>query len=79
MEGKLETTRKFTFLPEVDLEDLPKSDRLYLQGEVSVANRVWTVSVVAQEGSFQPKTLFVKLGGSIVFLVTLLLAVRGQA
>ena len=63
------------FLPQVEIDELAMGDRLYLQGDVQAANRIWTVTVVALPGTFEPDVLVVAVGGSIIFIATLLVAV----
>ncbi|CAB9504460.1 Receptor-type guanylate cyclase gcy [Seminavis robusta] len=60
------------FLDEEPLEAL--SAGLMEQNNVTAANRVWTVTVLAIEGTYKPDILFVCLGGAVIFCASLALA-----
>jgi signal transduction histidine kinase len=64
----------FKVLPEVALEKIRSTSRLYLERNITAANKIWTVSVLSVDGSFEPDTLFVWIGGAVVFLISLFLA-----
>lgn len=62
-----------TFLEEVPLADLT-SARLYRFEEMAVTNRLWTIAVVAQDNTYEPNNVFVILGGVIILLASVFLA-----
>lgn len=70
----------YAFLDEVpyselqDLRDFGRRD-LLIQEDVHVANRIWTVSVIADQSQYQPDVVFVVLGGIIVFAASVALSV----
>ena len=64
----------FTPLPDVTLDEVRGTKRLYLERNILAANKVWTVSVHAVDDTFKPDVLFVTIGGTIVFLASLCLA-----
>ena len=61
-------------LPEINLDELRGTSRLHLEQDILAANKVWTVSVHAVDDTFKPDVLFVTIGGTIVFLASLCLA-----
>ena len=65
---------KLEFLDERDLEALKRNAHLYQEIDVDAANKIWTVAVVAIDGTFQAEYIFVLVGGIIIFLATIGLA-----
>lgn len=66
---------RLTFLSEVTLKDLYKGGQHYYQENIVVTNKIWTVSVRPSDDSFNPKYGVVLVGGIIIFLAALALAV----
>lgn len=69
-----------SFLDETELADISSpTDHVNLmrQGNVKAANRVWTITVVAVEGdtTYQPNTIFVILGGALIFVCSVLVSI----
>eukprot|EP00545_Synedropsis_sp_CCMP1620_P004737 CAMPEP_0119010656 /NCGR_PEP_ID=MMETSP1176-20130426/5154_1 /TAXON_ID=265551 /ORGANISM="Synedropsis recta cf, Strain CCMP1620" /LENGTH=814 /DNA_ID=CAMNT_0006963361 /DNA_START=160 /DNA_END=2604 /DNA_ORIENTATION=- len=62
-----------TPLEEVELEEVLKADRMVTE-EIPVASKVWVVVVTAVEGTFQADLVFVILGGVIICIASLCLA-----
>jgi signal transduction histidine kinase len=62
-----------TFLPEVKLEELRRS-KMFFRKNVQVSNKVWTVAVVALEGTYEPALSFVILGSIITFIASVFIA-----
>lgn len=62
------------FLGERDLGELEGEAHLYRAIDVDAANKIWTVAVVATDGTFQAEYVFVLVGGIIIFLATIGLA-----
>ena len=65
------------FLNEVSFSDIgvaTSSGTLRLQENVQVANRIWTVTVQSLEGSYQPRIIFVVVGGVIIFFASVALS-----
>ncbi|GAX12250.1 hypothetical protein FisN_1Hh181 [Fistulifera solaris] len=63
-----------TPLPETTLTEIQKTSKLYFEENIRAANKVWTVSVLSIDDTFKPNVLFVSMGGTIVFLASLCLA-----
>ena len=67
-----------TFLPEKTIEELYQhvhdTKALYYEETVQAANKEWIVSVHSTEGDYQPNVIFVILGGAIIFVASLALA-----
>jgi hypothetical protein len=67
-----------TFLPEKTLDELMAfvQDRrvLYHQETVEAANKEWIVTVHSLEGTYKANTIFVVLGGVIIFVASVALA-----
>ena len=61
------------FLDETPLEEL--SAKLVEQSNVTAANRVWTVTIMSTEGTYEPDILFVTLGGAIIFCASFFLSI----
>lgn len=59
--------------PEISLNDVT-GDRL-LQEQVTVADRQWTIAVTPLEGTYKPNIVFVSLGGCMIAMASVLLAV----
>jgi hypothetical protein len=68
-----------TSLPEKTLEELYQHIRgtkaLSYEKTVDAANKEWIVSVHSIEGDYQPNVIFVILGGTIIFVSSVALAV----
>lgn len=62
------------FLPETPLDDLDGTGKLYSAENIIVANKVWTVAVVALDGAYRPQLIFVILGTVVTFAASLCLA-----
>ena len=60
-------------LPEIELDELRKSHQ-YREEDISAANKVWAVVVVAIDGTFEPDLSFVILGGAVIFAASVFLA-----
>ncbi|CAB9502715.1 respiration control sensor protein ArcB [Seminavis robusta] len=71
----IQTGHNISFLEEVPIQDLkaPRS-KLLFASDINAANRVWTITVVALDGTYEPNVVFVILGGVIIFMSTMLLA-----
>jgi signal transduction histidine kinase len=70
-------SRNISFLDEVELDEIQAPtgrQQLQRQYNLTAANRVWTVTVVALEGTYQPSLVFVILGGVMIFLAAVFLA-----
>ncbi|CAB9523113.1 Receptor-type guanylate cyclase gcy [Seminavis robusta] len=65
--------QKVDFLDEVKLSEL--SAKLKEQSSITVANRVWTVTVLSMDDTYEPDILFVCLGGAFVLLGSVFLAI----
>lgn len=61
------------FVAEKLLEQV-QGGRLYREIDVQIANKVWTVSVDAIDGTYEPDYIFVVVGGVIILLATMGLA-----
>jgi hypothetical protein len=61
--------------PEIELEELLLQSKRYQAEDIPVANKLWAVVVVAVPGTFEPQIVFVVLGGVIIFVASLCLAV----
>lgn len=69
-----EGQKKIDFLEEEDLADL--TAKLVRQSTVVAANREWIVTVLSMQGTYEPDgILFIILGGCVVLLASILLAV----
>lgn len=64
-----------TFLGEKNLDQLTHDNRRSYQEDIEVANRVWTVTVVDEEDRFNSSMLFVLLGGFLIVLASVFLAI----
>ena len=64
---------ELTFLPEEDISSLHGS-RLFLQEDVAMTNKVWTITVVAVGDTFEPNLTFVVFGGVVIFVASIGLA-----
>ena len=69
-----------SFLDETELDDVQSpSSRLNLKRQVNVsaADRVWTITVVAMDGdtTYQPNIVFVILGGALIFVCSVLVSI----
>jgi CHASE domain len=62
--------RKLTFIPETRLSQVTKQHRYYKMVNVSAANKVWTVVVVAVDGTFRPRLVFVFLSSAMILLAS---------
>ena len=63
---------QYTLLDEVSLSSL-NGNGLYHRQDIPVANRMWTITVVPVDGTYNPHLVFVILGGSIIFVAGLCL------
>ena len=63
----------YIHLPEMSIAQLSKTKRVWMQ-DLNATNKVWTVSVVPLDGSFEPHLVFVILGGVIILLASVFLA-----
>jgi hypothetical protein len=66
--------RELTFIPETHLHLVTSRQHHYKMANVSAANKVWTVVVVAVEGTFQPHLIYVVLSSAMILLASLGLA-----
>lgn len=62
--------RMLTFIPETRLSQVTRQHRYYKMVNVSAANKVWTVVVVAVDGTFQPQLVFVFLSSAMILLAS---------
>jgi signal transduction histidine kinase len=67
------SNHEITFLDEIELDQL-NLIRLSIQREVHVANRIWTVTVISLEGTYEQSSIFVIVGGMIIFAASVCLA-----
>lgn len=71
--------RSQTILEEVSMDDLLRTSRanrqLLASEEIEVANRRWTVTVVAIQGEYKPFVVFVILGGAVIVFAGVCIAV----
>jgi hypothetical protein len=73
--GQEANTTQLEFLEEMELEEVRgNATRYYQEMDVEVANKVWTISVLAVEGTFKPDVAFVIVGGIIFLFATIGLA-----
>ena len=66
-----------SFLDEVAIDELKSPSRfeqLKRQANVTAANRVWTITVVALDDTYKPNIIFVVVGGVIIFVCTVLVS-----
>jgi signal transduction histidine kinase len=63
-----------TPLAEVPLSEIQRTSKLYFEQNIQAANKVWTVSVLSVDDTFKPDVLFVSIGGVVVFLASVCLA-----
>jgi len=69
-------TVELQFTQEVELEELnSRSYRLKTQQDIQVANRDWTVTVIAAKGTYQPHLAFIIVGGVIISIASIFLAI----
>ncbi|CAB9514998.1 respiration control sensor protein ArcB [Seminavis robusta] len=62
------------FVQEKELEEVQGSSHIYQEYDIEVANKLWTVSVLALDGTFKPDIVFVIVGGVFFFVATMGLA-----
>jgi len=62
---------ELVFVEERELVELGGSSKLYREFDVTIANKQWTIAVLAVNGTYEPDLLFVILGGVIIVLVTI--------
>jgi signal transduction histidine kinase/CHASE1-domain containing sensor protein len=62
-----------TFLDELELSEM-EHFKVTQQEDVGAANRVWTITVVNEEGRYSSNLLFVTLGGCVVLFASIFLA-----
>lgn len=60
------------FLPEIELDNV--HGHLQWQDTVTAANKIWIVSVAAPEGTYKANNIFVVLGGVIICIASISLA-----
>ena len=69
---------ELTFLDEIELSDLEEKQAsgrsLFHQETIHFANRLWTISILAVDGDYTPNVAFVIMGGVLIFLASLCLA-----
>jgi len=58
------------FLDESGLDGLEESTRYYREYQVNVANKVWTIAVLAVQDTFTPDIAFIVVGGVIILVAT---------
>jgi CHASE1-domain containing sensor protein len=66
---------QLTPIPEIGLADLQKSGVFSRLSDIDAANKIWTVVVVRQEGSFQPAITFVVTGGVLIICAAVSLSI----
>jgi hypothetical protein len=66
--------KQVVVLNETQLADLQDS-RLYFEQDTHVGQRIWTTVVVPIDGSYQEDLTFVYIGGTLIFVASILLAV----
>ena len=71
---KRDSQAALEFLDVRELEELDGGAHLYREIDVPVANKIWTVVVVAPDDTFKADYAFVLVGGIIIFLATIGLA-----
>ena len=52
---------------EIELDTLRDTASKYIESDIDAANKIWTVVVVQQPGTFKSEILFVVIGGSVIF------------
>lgn len=62
------------FVDEQELEEVRGASKLYQEIDVQIANKVWTISILSMDGTFEPDYVFVIVGGIIILLASIGLA-----
>ncbi|CAB9502360.1 sensor kinase/phosphatase LuxQ [Seminavis robusta] len=63
------------FVADIDLVTLQEAATRFEELDIQVADRTWVVAVTAQPGTFQDNLVFVILGGTMIFIASILLAI----
>ena len=65
-----------SFLDEKAIGELKSSryEQLKRQANVTAANRIWTITVIALDDTYKPNIIFVAVGGVIIFVCTILVS-----
>jgi len=67
--------RRFESVVETSLADWEEFSTRYSERAIQVADRTWIVAVVAQPATFEPTLVFVILGGTMIMLASIFLAI----
>jgi signal transduction histidine kinase/CheY-like chemotaxis protein len=66
---------ELTLANETSLSDVRASSRRFLEREITVSSRTWIVAVTALHGTYEANVTFVVLGGIMIFITCVCLAV----
>ncbi|CAB9498277.1 Receptor-type guanylate cyclase gcy [Seminavis robusta] len=61
--------------PQVPLDQLDRSSKLFFEADIAVASRTWKIAILPVDDSYQPDLTFIVISGSMIFLASLLLAI----
>jgi CHASE1-domain containing sensor protein len=61
-------------IEEIEFDVMKSQNTDFIESDVEAANKIWTVVVVRQPGTFQPDILFVIIGAVLIFLAAMGLA-----
>lgn len=64
-----------TDLPEMELAELTGTSEHYYTEDIPAANKIWTVVIMSADGTFEPNFLFEILGGTLIGVASICLAV----
>jgi len=64
----------FTYQEEVELEVIKSKNSMHYIQEIAIEHQTWTVVVVPQKGTYEADNTFVILGGVLIFVACLCLA-----
>lgn len=62
-------------IPEIELDVLKRKNPGYYESDIATANKIWTVVVVKQPGTFEPDILYIIIGGAVIFCASVGLAI----
>lgn len=69
------TQPDISFLDETDWSDLDSIQEWKRQANIHAANRVWTITVVALPGDYDPVIMTIVLGSAIIFVCSVMVSV----
>jgi signal transduction histidine kinase len=73
LDSRRKTSARLIALPEIPLEEAMTGT--YRSYHINAANKIWIVIVQKAEGTFDPRPVFVILGGIIIFVASVCLAI----